>query len=418
MFNAMLQMDLVYVLLAFVWTPRVANADSLPIVITTWYFGLNPTNTAWDELQTPGKLPLDAVQKGCEWCEDNFCSSGVGYGYKPDESGESTLDALVMDGKTHDVGAVGGLRRVQNAIGVARAVMKHTSHTLIVGDAATEFAKSMGFEVMPNASLSNTSDNTYWTWRQNDCQPNFRKNVKPAGKCGPYYPADQPSDFNRRTSFNKRDTREDASKIWDVPGSPSDHDTICVIAIGANKDAAVGVTTNGLRFKVPGRVGDSPIPGAGGYVDNEVGGAAATGNGDIMMRFLPSYHAVELMRHGVSPERAGQDAIRRILKHYPDFNGAMIVVNNKGEYGAACSPGYKTFPYFVRTGDMTNATRVDINCTIPDEPVFPTTTPVSNTPAGTTVTSSATSTSYRHVLCSKTFQWAILVILGGVYCFK
>ncbi|KAI3351471.1 hypothetical protein L3Q82_020319, partial [Scortum barcoo] len=245
--------------------------------------------TAWSALQSGGSV-LDAVEKGCGRCEVEQCDGSVGYGGSPDESGETTLDAMIMNGDTMEVGAVADLRRIKNAIGVARAVMEHTEHTLLVGE----------------------SD--------------------PSKSCGPYKPRATLKQYKRA---QHADTRS--------------HDTIGMIVLDQDGHIAAGTSTNGLTHKVPGRVGDSPIIGAGAYADSTAGGAAATGDGDVMMRFLPSYLAVELMRAGADPSAACKTAISRIKRHYSEFFGAVICANTTGHYGAACNkvPGFSQFHFMV-----------------------------------------------------------------------
>ncbi|CAB4035024.1 N(4)-(Beta-N-acetylglucosaminyl)-L-asparaginase-like [Paramuricea clavata] len=154
----------------------------------------------------------------------------------------------------------------------------------------------------------------------------------PKTSCGPYEP-----DNSKKYS----DGSQDASFATE-----HNHDTIGMIVMDGAGRVAAGTTTNGANHKIPGRVGDSPIAGAGSYADSEVGGAAATGDGDIMMRFLPTYQAVENMRNGMSPGRAAEDAVLRIAKHYPNYSGAIVAANVDGEYGAAAHQ-WTTFKYSV-----------------------------------------------------------------------
>ncbi|XP_060741649.1 N(4)-(beta-N-acetylglucosaminyl)-L-asparaginase [Tachysurus vachellii] len=306
------------------------NEANLPLVINTWGFE-KATLTAWRSLQS-GSSPLDAVQSGCSACEEDQCDGSVGFGGHPDETGETTLDALIMNGDTMEVGAVGGLRRVKNAVGVARAVMEHTLHTLIVGESASVFAQDMGFR---SESLStNESMQTFSEWLNQKCQPNYRRSVfpDPAVSCGPYKPRAEAKPRQKRGLVTL-----------------SSHDTIGMIVIGQSGQVVAATSTNGASHKVPGRVGDSPIAGAGAYADSSVGGAAATGDGDIMMRFLPSFLAVELMRSGATPTAACNSAIYRIKKHYPEVFGAIICANSTGGFGAACNKisGFLQFPFTV-----------------------------------------------------------------------
>lgn len=315
----------------------------IPIIVNTWGF-TDATAKAWDVLSSGGS-GLDAVVAGCTRCEELQCDGTVGYGGSPDEQGETTLDAMVMHGPTHGVGAVGSLRRVKNAVGVARAVMEHTQHTMLVGELATNFALEMGFK---ETSLSTNHSTQMWRdWKDTNCQPNFRKNVSPDPSrfCGPYQPI-KPSE-----------APPSAVRFIDS----SNHDTIGMLAVDHQGNCFAATSTNGARHKVPGRVGDSPLPGAGAYVDNEVGAAAATGDGDVMMRFLPSFKAVDLMRQGLSPSKACKQALSPVKKYYPGFSGAVVCVNNKGEHGAACH-GLKKFPYSVRKAGMSDVSVVEIVC--------------------------------------------------------
>ncbi|XP_078252780.1 N(4)-(beta-N-acetylglucosaminyl)-L-asparaginase-like isoform X3 [Rhinoraja longicauda] len=228
----------------------------LPLVLCTWPYRA-AAQQAWMTVNSEGSA-LDAVENGCSLCERQQCRGTVGFGGSPDESGETTLDAMIMNGDTMEVGGVGDLRRIKSAISVARAVMEHSTHTLLVGQSG-------------------------------------------------------------------------------------------MIVIHRNGSIAAGTSTNGLIHKIPGRVGDSPIAGAGAYADSTAGAAAATGNGDIMMRFLPSYQAVEYMRMGIDPTLACQKAIRRIQKYYPNFFGALICANKTGHYGTACSkaPNFNQFHFMI-----------------------------------------------------------------------
>ncbi|CAL8074669.1 unnamed protein product [Orchesella dallaii] len=304
--------------------------NSFPVIINTWRF-TEATQTAWNTL-TRGGTALDAVEQGCTKCEELQCDTTVGYVSSPDENGETTLDAMIMDGETHAVGAVGCLRNVKNAIGVARKVMEHTKHTLLVGELATDFAVKMGF---PLESLAtNESLQMHNDWKTNKCQPNFWKNVAPdpVTNCGPYSPINLSS-----VSTNNKESRPKIDEL--------NHDTIGMVVIDANGRIASGTSSNGARNKIPGRVGDAPITGAGSYVDKEVGGAACTGDGDIMARFLPSLLTVEEMRRGATPEDAARFAISRISRFYPSFSGGIVAVNIQGDIGAACHNLPDGFPF-------------------------------------------------------------------------
>eukprot|EP01116_Phalansterium_solitarium_P020648 TRINITY_DN6147_c0_g1_i1.p1 TRINITY_DN6147_c0_g1~~TRINITY_DN6147_c0_g1_i1.p1 ORF type:complete len:369 (-),score=44.17 TRINITY_DN6147_c0_g1_i1:120-1172(-) len=322
-------------------------APVLPVVINTWPF-VNATAKAWHVIWVQNGSALDAIEQGCTVCEQEQCDGTVGFGGSPDENGETTLDAMIMDGVTHDVGAVGALRQVKQAISVARRVMEYTEETFLAGDQATAFAVRMGFET---TNLSTPESIKEWeAWKANDCQPNYwQPDVvpDPTKSCGPYSPGAVP---RRRMARNRRHLRP--------PIHEGNHDTIGMVAIDRDGNIASGTSTNGASHKVPGRVGDGPMVGAGSYADRDVGACAATGDGDVMMRCWTCDQAVESMRLGMSPQDATADAIRRIEKFYPTFIGAIVAVNKAGEYAGACH-GW-TFTFSVVNPQLQNVTVVTV----------------------------------------------------------
>ncbi|NP_001146491.2 Probable isoaspartyl peptidase/L-asparaginase 3 precursor [Zea mays] len=337
---------------------------AFPVVVSTWPFR-EAVRAAWKVVSTGEGWgsAVDAVVAGCSACEDLRCDGTVGPGGSPDENGETTLDALVMNGATMEIGAVAAMRYVKDGIKAAKLVMEHSEHTLLVGEKATAFAISMGLPGPTNLS-SPESIEKWEKWKQNHCQPNFWKNVDPVGKCGPYHP------------INLASVEVEGSVKNEVVGSQGglcqgyfesdnllepiksnlkvvnrhNHDTISMAVIDKMGHIAVGTSTNGATFKIPGRVGDGPIPGSSSYGDDEVGACGATGDGDIMMRFLPCYQVVESMRQGMDPRDAATDAISRIARKYPDFIGAVFAVNKEGVHAGACH-GW-TFQYSVRNSSM------------------------------------------------------------------
>ncbi|KAG5913483.1 hypothetical protein E4U42_001119 [Claviceps africana] len=257
-----------------------------------------------------------------------------------------------MDGHSLDVGAVGALRRVKHAISVARRVLEHTEHSLLVGDQATRFALESGFAAENLSTAASAA--SCLSWRRKGCQPNARRAgavaPDPRRFCGPYHhlhhhqhqhpPPPRP---------DPRVVAEDNARTG-ISTTHHAHDTISLVALDATGHMAAGTTTNGLGHKIPGRVGDAPIPGSGAYVDSLVGGCGATGDGDILMRFLPCYQAVESMRRGMPPRRAAEDALARILARYPRVRAGLVVLNKRGEHAAAATNW--SFSYSFRRADM------------------------------------------------------------------
>ncbi|XP_015067541.1 probable isoaspartyl peptidase/L-asparaginase 3 isoform X2 [Solanum pennellii] len=279
-----------------------------PVVVSTWPF-LDAVRAAWNAVDG-GFSAVDAVVEGCSACEKLRCDGTVGPGGSPDENGETTLDAMVMDGVTMEVGAVAAMRYVPEGIKAAKLVLEYTKHTMLVGDQASAFAISMGLQGPTN--LSSVESIEKWTkWKDNSCQPNFRKNVIPRDSCGPFHP-NGPS-IRRCLMDNELRPNEFGSVTVNV-GLHS-HDTISMAVIDQIGQVAVGTSTNGATFKIPG-----------------------------------SYQAVENMRLGMEPKLAAKDAISRIARKYPNFIGALFAVNRNGTHAGACH-GW-TFQYSVRNPGM------------------------------------------------------------------
>lgn len=278
-----------------------APRAGLPAVISTWDFGKAANAEAWKVLDAGGSA-LDAVEKGVNQAEMDPENLSVGFGGLPDEEGEVTNDAILFWGPPHAVGAVGGMKRIKRPISVARKVMEKTRHTLLVGDDATKFAVRMG-------------------WKEEDLLTDKARKLWEAWKKNP-----------KRADF------------WN-------HDTIGMVAIDKKGDLCAGTSTSGLAFKIKGRVGDVAIPGAGAYVDNDVGGVAATGNGDVMMRFGLALMAVELMRAGRSPAEACDKSLQRIEAKGYKVSACLVALDKKGEFGAA-RIGREGFPHAVRNSSI------------------------------------------------------------------
>ncbi len=280
--------------------PKNKNKVIKPIVLSTWNFGMPCNEEAWTVLGKGGRA-LDAVEKGVRLCEDDPTERSVGYGGRPDRDGKVTLDACIMD-ENANIGSVAALEHIKNPISVARAVMEKTPHVMLVGDGALEFALSQGFKKM------------------NLLTPESEKEWKEWLKTSQYKP------------------------IVNI----ENHDTIGMIALDADGNLSGACTTSGMAYKLHGRVGDSPIIGAGLYVDNEVGAATATGHGEEVIRTCGTHLVVELMRQGKTPQQACEEAVKRIYKFIikrgkdpKDIQIGFIALNKQGESGGFClQPGF------------------------------------------------------------------------------
>ena len=318
---------------------------ALPVVVNTWWPG---AANATYQLLARNFSALDAAMAGCESAEESFAFGDhtVGPDGSPDFTGETTLDALLCDGATGDVGAVAYLRRTPSAIRAARAVMRYTRHSLLAGDGAADLASYFGAQSQRNLS-GPFNDRDVPAWREGGCQPNYYDPAWAQGanaSCGPYVPRPQPAptplprDLHGRLGWQGVAHARNAAaphrrKGW---ATVDNHDTLGLCALDVSGSLAAGVTSNGAHHKVAGRVGDAPVIGAGGYASNDAGGCAAvTGDGDITQRFLPSFVATENMRRGMSPQDACEDAVRRIMRHVGDFAIGIVCLNSQGQYAAA-----------------------------------------------------------------------------------
>ncbi|PWU02444.1 MAG: glycosylasparaginase [Bacteroidetes bacterium] len=305
-----------------------ASAANKPIVISTWDFGKDANTEAWKILGAGGKA-LDAVEAGVKIPEADPKNQSVGYGGLPDRDGRVTLDACIMD-HLGNCGSVMCLEHIMHPISVARLVMEKTPHVVLVGDGALQFALAEGFEKIN--LLTPESEKVWKEWL----------------KTSKY----EPKINIENQLYDKKPTSYlDASQVYDLAGGPNNHDTIGMVAMDANGNLSGACTTSGMAFKMHGRVGDSPIIGAGLYVDNEVGAATSTGVGEEVIRCVGSHLVVELMRQGYSPENACRKAVERIVKRNPEkaktLQVGFLALNKKGEYGAYAIQ--KGFTYAVKS---------------------------------------------------------------------
>ncbi|MBN8677809.1 MAG: N(4)-(beta-N-acetylglucosaminyl)-L-asparaginase [Chitinophagales bacterium] len=277
-------------------------AGALPVVIATWGPNLKANAAAWEVL-SKGGYALDAVEAGVRIPEADPLDTSVGYGGFPDRDGHVTLDACIMDEKGM-AGSVSFLQHIMHPISVARLVMEKTPHVMLVGDGALKFALEQGFK--KENLLTDVAKKAWEEWK-------IESKYKP---------------------------------IINVER----HDTIGMVAIDSQNRIAGACTTSGAAFKMHGRVGDSPIIGAGMFVDNEVGGAASTGLGEMVLRTLGSFLVVEEMRRGAHPQKAVETAVKRIVHKYPkqseEAQVGFIAVDKKGRHGGyAIQPGFNYVLY-------------------------------------------------------------------------
>lgn len=281
-----------------------------PLVVSTWDAGINANKAAWEILRKNGRA-LDAVEAGVMVTESEKVNCCVGLNAYPDRDGYVTLDASIMD-EHGNAGGVCFLERIKHPISVARKVMENTPHVLLAGDGAQQFAVEQGFALEPE-KLSDEAKHAYDEWL----------------KKSEYKPVINIENSKGQNAFAP--TRFSNGLL--------NHDTIGMIALDAQGNLSGSVTTSGMAFKLHGRVGDSPIIGAGLFVDNEIGAAASTGVGEEVMKVCGTHLVVEAMRSGASPEDACKYAVERIMKRHTqqelsNIQVAFIAIDKNGNYGA------------------------------------------------------------------------------------
>lgn len=288
-----------------------------PIVLSTWQHGLAANAKAWEVLSAGGKA-IDAVEQGVRVTESDMSNRSVGIGGRPDRDGHVTLDACIMDEKSR-CGAVGCLEGIAHPISVARSIMENTQHVMLVGEGAKSYALDYGFDKIKTPINEVKQDYKEWKKENKDV---FEKPV-----------------------INNEN-----------------HDTIGMIAMDKEGNLSGSCTTSGWAYKLPGRIGDSPIIGAGLFVDNEIGAACATGLGEAIIRIAGSHTVVELMRQGKSPKEACKLAVERIISKHDDLTGlqcGFLAIDKNGNVGGYSV--YSGFNYALKTSSIDQMVETEFN---------------------------------------------------------
>ncbi len=286
----------------------IKKAPVKPVVISTWSHGLPANKEAWKVISASGHA-LDAVEAAARNTESDRTNRSVGISGMPDRDGHVTLDACIMD-QNSKCGSVAFVEGYEHPVSIARAIMEKTQHVMLVGEGAEDFAKDAGFKKIK--SPIDEVKKEYKKWKKEN------------------------KDLFKKPEINHEN-----------------HDTIGIIALDMHGNFSGACTTSGWAYKLHGRVGDSPIIGAGLFVDNEVGAAVATGLGEAIIRTAGSHTVVELMRQGYSPENACKEAVNRIIAKHSDLTGlqcGFIAINKSGMYGGYSV--YNGFNFAVRTNEL------------------------------------------------------------------
>jgi N4-(beta-N-acetylglucosaminyl)-L-asparaginase len=287
--------------------PFPAEKSFLPVMLSTWAHGM-AANEKGMKILAAGGSALDAVEAGARYTESDITNRSVGIGGMPDRDGHVTLDACIMDWDSR-CGSVAFVEGIAHPVSLARHIMENTPHVMLVGEGARQYALDNAFETIETPLAEVKKEWEKWKKEQAE---------KPA-----------------RPQINHEN-----------------HDTIGLLAMDARGRISGACTTSGWAYKLPGRVGDSPLIGSGLFIDQEVGGAVATGLGEAIIRIAGSHTVVELMRNGRTPQQACEEAVRRIISKHNDLEGlqcAFLAIDTKGETGAYSV--YEGFNYALSRKD-------------------------------------------------------------------
>ena len=312
---------------------KTSGKGKIPLIVTSHgnETGRKAVEAGW-EILSQGGLAVDAVEKAANIIELDPEDTSVGYGGLPNEDCVVQLDASIMDGKTYNAGSVACIENIKIPSSVARIVMEQTDHVILVGPFALKFAKKWGFK--EENLLTEKARKIWLRWRQN---------LSDQDDWGPV--------------DHLRDQEKMGALFEGWPEVEHHYGTTNVLAVDANGDSAGITTTSGLSFKIPGRIGDSPIIGAGLYVDNEVGAAGATGRGEDVIKSCASYYMVLRMKQGRTPQQACEDALRMIVDKYKKVNPqffpgeTFLAINNEGACGYARMRGSRRPSFSLRNTD-------------------------------------------------------------------
>jgi N4-(beta-N-acetylglucosaminyl)-L-asparaginase len=298
------------------------HTGAKPLVVSTWDFGKAANAEAWKVLHNKGRA-LDAIEQGARVTEADESNKTVGYGGYPDRDGRVTLDACIMD-ENGNCGSVMCLEHIMHPISVARLVMEKTPHVILVGEGALQFALANGFK--KENLLTPDSEKAWKEWLKK-------------------------SQYNPIMNIENKSYNQNHPAPEFFPGSIDNHDTIGMLALDAQGNLSGGCTTSGMAFKMHGRVGDSPVIGAGLFVDNEIGAATSTGVGEEVIKCVGSHLVVEYMRQGYSPREACKKVVERIAKRDPEkaknIQIGFLAIDKNGNYGAYALQ--KGFSYAVKS---------------------------------------------------------------------